>query len=211
MTRAMSATTVALYPRRRDVMQAARLWRILAVASVGLIVVACRCPVDFSTKKPGARLLGHLSSFSSFEEISGRVLSEQHFVLVHKTTCRRSDPRPCFQVTVRKTEFKNLGVEGELWLTFFNDRLYGAMFYPADFDRYLRQLAHSGLALPRSSEPLELSSNTLVWSGLSEQKRPFVAWVDRRLLDEHAKWIRCYGELGDGKGAAPIQPIATSR
>lgn len=102
------------------------------------------------------------------------------------------DSRPRFEVVVRQTDFRHLGVDGELRLTFFNDRLYGIAFYPRLADHYLRQLGVSGLRLPRSSEPLELSRNSLVWSGSDETGVRYVAWIDRRLLDEMERWLTCY-------------------
>jgi hypothetical protein len=112
--------------------------------------------------------------------------------VVQKSLCDRNDPRPCFEVLVLKTDFDHLGSRGELLLTFFNDRLYGTTFYPEDFESYLQQLGESGTDLPRRSEPLELSRNTRIWAAADDSGREYVAWIDQRLFDEHARWIACY-------------------
>ncbi len=184
---------------------------VLVLVSIAFSLVACRCPMDFTTRKPGVPLLGHFLSFSSLEEVRRGQLSGAHLVLVEETTCRKADPNPCFQIVVWETAFNHLGVAGQLWLTFFNDRLYATTFFPADPDRYLQQLAQSGLRLPRSSEPLELSRDSLAWSDTTDDHRHYVAWIDRRLLAENAKWIKCYGKPGDRGSTRPQPPVANSQ
>lgn len=180
----------------------------LVMASALWSFSACTCPQTFKTTRHSAPLIRNIGSFSTSEAVRGRVLSGHRFELVEKTPCREAANRPCFEVVVWKTDFEHLGMEGELWLTFFNDRLYGTMFYPLDFDPYLEQLAAVGLRLPRWSEPLRVSRNVLVWSGREKGQQPYVAWIDRRLLDESTRWIKCYGTAGDGEHPAPAPPAA---
>jgi hypothetical protein len=164
---------------------------------LGLVIIvvqlcACRCPTEFLTIRTGSPLLDGFSSYSSPASVSTLNLSERQAILIEEVACDRAVDSPCFEVQVFKTEFDHLGKHGELRLTFFNGRLYATTFYPDDLSTYLTELNKNGLGLPMHSEPLELSRNTLIWAATDEAGRGYVAWVDRRLREEHERWLSCY-------------------
>ena len=76
-------------------------------------------------------------------------------------------------------------------MAFFNQRLIQTIFYPADFEVYLKNLARDrGIRFSVLKRTLSLfSSNRLyphtsVWVGRDHEGRDYVGWEDRKLANE---------------------------
>jgi hypothetical protein len=182
----------------------------LVTCALVLSLLGCRCWGGFSWDKPGAPLLDGFVSYSSQASMSGGDLQGHDLEVVKSSPCRPGDPRPCFEISVVRTDFEHLGCPGDLLLTFFEDRLYATTFYPKDFERYLRLLRESGIDLPRRSEPLELSRFTRVWAAADDSGREYVAWRDQRLFDEHARWLVCTSDNHEEVGGEPSDGFGPS-
>jgi hypothetical protein len=120
----------------------------------------------------------------------------------------RGDAPPYDLDTLFIKEFKHLGIDGKLTLTFFNDRLFEAEFEPSNADAYLRELRKKLPYLKRSetgrAEYLEghlrmASSLELAISdvGRALHTRPYVLWQDRRLLRQRDEWDYMFAKAAE--------------
>lgn len=102
--------------------------------------------------------------------------------------------------------YKHLGVEGQLTLEFFNDRLYEATFVPSEVDVYADKLHNSDKRLKRDRNGraervvgnLRVASNVAFADtdvGRSLQTKPYVIWQDSRLVQLLDEWDRRFVAL----------------
>src|SRR6266850_6054214 len=99
------------------------------------------------------------------------------------------DYRGAHRTAVIVTSFVDCGVTGALALAFFNQRLIQTIFYPSDFEAYLRNLARDrGISFSALKRTLSLfSSNRLyphtsIWIGRDHQGRDSVGRTVRSLM-----------------------------
>jgi hypothetical protein len=108
--------------------------------------------------------------------------------------------------TVVVDRYVHLGVEGQLTLEFFNDRLFQATFIPVDPDTYAGKLHAADRRLKRDrsgriqviSGHLRIATNVdfaITEVGRSLQTRPYVIWEDRRLVELLDEWDRRFVAL----------------
>lgn len=172
--------------------------RLTAMAVVLLLPVlgsGCDCRHDFNSVRTGKSLAAGFSSYASTKLILEGPLQGLS-VTTRDEAKSGAHGAPQFKIQVLSTQFTHLEHEGELRLTFYNDRLYGMAFYPLDIASYIRNLRESGVDLPRRTEPLELSRHVRIWTAVDDDAREYVAWADWRLLDEYASWMACFTERG---------------
>lgn len=97
--------------------------------------------------------------------------------------------------------YRHLGIEGQLTLEFFNDRLYEATFVPAEPEAYADKLhvADKRLKLDRNRRAehvvghLRLASNVdfaITDVGRNLRTKPYVIWQDLRLVEQLDEWDR---------------------
>ena len=102
------------------------------------------------------------------------------------------DSRPPFQIyTALVHGYEHLGFKGDLKLTFFNDRLMSAVFYPNDFAGYV---SRASVTFPdlREKKSVQVPPFTQVTLGTDYQQRRYVSWEDVRLVEEMSIWIKRY-------------------
>ncbi|SFF23772.1 hypothetical protein SAMN04488120_10199 [Fontimonas thermophila] len=148
------------------------------------------------------RLLGSYKSYMGVDEVvygleqaGFKPIVESH----HTAVPAGVPPRALDVVTVH--QFRHWGVQGQLELQFFNDRLYQTEFEPEDPERYLaaqrRELPQ--LARQRSGRAELIDGHLRIASSLdlavSEigrklRTRPFILWQDRRLIRQRDEWDR---------------------
>lgn len=83
------------------------------------------------------------------------------------------------------------GIQGELLLLFYNDRLIATTFYPSDFNRFSKTLNDIRFDVDefgRSRYPVP-NTFTVIVVGTDVRGRKFVSWEDRRLSDAMDRWI----------------------
>lgn len=104
-----------------------------------------------------------------------------------------TDPRPRFSnQTVLVHKCSHLGVQGDVLLYFFNDRLMKTEFFPVDMQKYRQALADQESIVFSADLEAHAEPATRIWIGKDEQGRFYVGWVDERLWQEHVDWIKNY-------------------
>ncbi len=104
-----------------------------------------------------------------------------------------SDTRPPFRILViSKKNWMHHGNPGELVLTFFNDRLMTAQFYPVDMEQYETSLANQDQLGFSDVGDTKIPPSTRVWIGKDETGRSYVGWIDKVLQAEHDAWVKQY-------------------
>lgn len=112
--------------------------------------------------------------------------------------------------TLRAAEYRHLGMEGELTLEFFNDRLYEAHFVPVEASDYAEKLRRVDQRLKRERSGrieqiaghLRIASNVDFAGtevGRSLQTKPYVIWQDLRLVQQLDEWDRRFVALPQRK------------
>jgi len=139
-------------------------------------------------------LLDSIRSYSRVDEIRTLLghLAAKWEVIEKSSEASPTDSRPPFQVyAVFAREYEHLGFRGDLKLTFFNDRLMSAVFYPRDFSGYVRRASATlpGLTEKTSVRVPPFTQVTLV---TDYHQRKYVSWEDVRLTEEMSIWIKRY-------------------
>lgn len=108
--------------------------------------------------------------------------------------------------TLKADGYTHLGVEGNLTLEFFNDRLYEVYFepkYSADYSKALYK-AEPGLKRNRLGKvdltqgSLRIATNVDLASsdvGRSLRTKPFAIWQDLRLVNQLRQWDERFGSI----------------
>lgn len=116
-------------------------------------------------------------------------------------------PKPSSKYPPRDTDtllvglYKHLGIDGQLTLEFFNDRLYEATFVPSEVEDYAEKLHRADQRLTRDRNGrvertlgnLRVASNVDFAAtdvGRSLQTKPYVIWQDIRLMQQLDEWDR---------------------
>jgi len=95
--------------------------------------------------------------------------------------------------------YVHVGVDGQLTLEFFNDRLFEATFVPSDLDEYVDKLHAADSRLKRERDGrtetiagnLRLATNVDFAStdtGLNLRTKPYVIWQELRLKNDLDDW-----------------------
>ncbi len=147
-------------------------------------------------------LLDGMRSYDTVERVHTR-LDEAKVTYTMTPVHPRLSPKhpPRNRDTLVAAAYKHLGVQGELTLEFFNDRLYEASFVPSDPDSYADKLHGTDTRLKRDRNGraqqvignLRVASNvafSVTEVGRSLQTKPFVIWQDLRLVEQLDEWDR---------------------
>jgi len=175
-----------------------RLLLILILAA-GPMAASCTAlrPETFTDRADvSSPLLGSLPSYATVDDIRQRHGSGA-WTVVGNSHLPTGDPRPRFDmVRVSIPGYVHLGHRGDLELTFFNDRLSSAWFYPDDDRGYLAALARDGVEVAESdweTEPaVVVAPYTRVWTTRDFRGRVYVGWDDSRLVEQQRRWIERY-------------------
>jgi hypothetical protein len=85
------------------------------------------------------------------------------------------------------------GQTGELELTFFNDRLMTAQFFPVDMAA-ARRAVETGQNISLAALEGHIQPSTRVWVGKDENGRSYIGWIDKTLQAEQDAWVKQYGQ-----------------
>ena len=115
-----------------------------------------------------------------------------------------SDTRPPYRLLLISRKNQVLADQkGELELTFFNDQLMTARFFPAPppmnapSPAYIASAQASFERLQKFtivSGQSELPPSTRIWVGKDENQRSYVGWTDKKLRLKQDAWVRQYGQ-----------------
>lgn len=157
--------------------------------------------------KARVSLMGDFKSYDSVSEIAAE-LGPGGYDPMRKMNHRMPNPEfpPRDLDTLTVMNYKHLGVEGELTLKFFNDRLYEAEFSPKSAEDYAAPLrkAVPGFRRDRlgkveiTNGSMRIASNVdLARSpvGMSLRTKPYAIWQDMRLVKQRNTWDATYGSI----------------
>lgn len=160
--------------------------------------------------QPAGKPVALTDAFTSFEAEAAVVTRLQGAELAYERSRTRRPvsaeypPRDLTTLTV--PEYRHLGVEGELRLLFFNDRLFEVHFVPREVERYAEGLARTYPGLDRDPNgraewvqgTLRIASNVeLARSavGRTLDTQPYVLWQDLSLVRLRDEWDARFGAL----------------
>ena len=159
-----------------------------------------------AVEKQSVSLMG-FNSYSTVEAVTGKLTAANVPWTIKKN---HRMPNPDFPPrdldVVEVAAYEHLGVEGELSLKFFNNRLYEAEFQPGSADAYSEPLRTAMPALKRdrigkveyNDGLLRVASNVdLARSavGQSLHTTPYVIWQDMRLVNQRNHWDESFGSI----------------
>ncbi|HEX8926912.1 MAG TPA: hypothetical protein VF786_14025, partial [Terriglobales bacterium] len=99
-----------------------------------------------------------------------------------------TDTRPMFHILTISRKATNCGGHnGEVQLTFYNDRLMYMQFFAENFDS-----ARNSAGLNPRTGDTHINPNTRVWAGRSEDGRQYLGWMDLQLKRDYDNWIDTY-------------------
>lgn len=146
--------------------------------------------------------LDGIRSYDSVESLRARLDGAKlQYTVTPVRPAASSKYPPRDRDTIVVAVYKHLGVEGQLTLEFFNDRLYEATFVPSELEDYIEKLHKADPRLKRDRNGradrtvgnLRVASNVDFADtdvGRSLQTKPYVIWQDLRLVAQLDEWDR---------------------
>jgi hypothetical protein len=129
---------------------------------------------QFSAKQSGSLLVDDIHSYETMESVSSRLT--QRGIAYYAPAAEGSDRCSIRELVVRG--YTHLGEEGQLKLSFFNDRLMQASFQPKDKAAYVKQLSRT---------PITLASH------IQQRENIYsIIWEDTRLGGEYVACVALY-------------------
>ena len=117
-----------------------------------------------------------------------------NFDILMDRTPLPSDTRPPYRLLVISKKNQRVeGQNGELVLTFFNDRLMTTQFFAADLAA-ARASMETGQQIPLASGEGHIEPSTRVWVGKDENGRSYIGWIDKTLQADQDAWVKQYGQ-----------------
>jgi hypothetical protein len=151
--------------------------------------------------------LDGINSYASVETVRGRLdAAKVQYTVAPVRPAPSSKYPPRDRDTIVAGTYKHLGVDGQLTLEFFNDRLYEATFVPSELDLYAEKLHAADKRLKRDRNGraervvghLRVASNVDFANtdvGRSLQTKPYVIWQDTRLVQLLDEWDKRFVAL----------------
>src|SRR4051794_37531300 len=137
-------------------------------------------------------LIDGLSSYQSRQEVRKQLdASGAGNWSEDRNTVLPSDPRPKHDLVTLSGHFRHLGQDGLLRLTFFNDRLMTAEFFPIDGSVYLSALRKQARGFPTGPKEQTVLSRRTSFSYYADPggNMRFV-WEDPKLAKDWQDWVR---------------------
>jgi hypothetical protein len=157
------------------------------------LLLAASCRSSSEKKFQPSPLAGKLYSGQSLETVERKLdMMAGNFDILEDRTPLPSDTRPPYRLLViSKKNARIEGQNGELVLTFFNDRLMTSQLYPADMPA-ARDAVQAVQQLSGSDG--HIAPSTRVWVGKDENGRGYIGWIDKTLQAEQDAWVKQYGQ-----------------
>ena len=151
-------------------------------------------PNDYlKIKEVRTQLAFDIPSYSNFEEVKEFLnLRDDQVIVLEDNKILRTSYRPQFNVFTIKIENLSIeGYQGDLRLSFLNDRLQATWFYPEDVKNFLDLLNLDRTAL-ESRQGVMKKPFTRMWIYKDFQDKTYVGWEDVRLTQQNMDWITRY-------------------
>ena len=163
--------------------------RLLLIAMMVVVMLTASCRRSSEKQIKASALASPLFSGQSLEAVERKLdMMAGSFEVLEDRTPLPSDTRPPYRVLIISK--KNVRVDrqpGELVLTFFNDRLMSAQFYPADMAA-ARAAVEADEQLSLAGGDAHIEPSTRVWVGKDEAGRSYIGWIDKSLQAEQDTW-----------------------
>jgi len=140
------------------------------------------------------KLIAGIESYQSAEEFKSSLAhSALQQDVVDEGESSSPAGRPPFKFrTLAIKKFSHLGVQGDLFVTFFNNRLMETQFYPSDAGSYITAVEKKeGLHFGEHKE-IALPPHTLIRVAVDGKGKTYINWMDNRLYEEVDLWIMKY-------------------
>jgi len=137
----------------------------------------------------GAHLTYGLISYMSFEDVMTQLkLDEKEIEILDDSKTSPKEKTPPFNILSFKVPNQTIrSINGDMIITFFNNRLMEIRFYPVDIDKFIKSI--DGLSLTNNVvDPPFIE----IWQDTDFQGKSYVGWVDQRLKKQFASWIKKY-------------------
>lgn len=113
--------------------------------------------------------------------------------IIEENMTPKNDKRPPYhRLIIKVSNFSSLGEQGEARLSFFNNKLSSVWFYPVDLEKYKVRLEKEKAIKFDSHLEAHSSINTKIRIGKDYKGKPYVAFEDSVLENEHNTWISRY-------------------
>jgi hypothetical protein len=161
---------------------------------VSMLLPAASCKRNSKKKEfHPTRLAGKLYSGESLEGVERKLnMMDGSFDIVVDRAPLPSDTRPPYHLLViSKKKMSLYGQQGELELTFYNDRLMTEQFYADDMAAAIRAVS-AAEKIPLGTGAAHIQPSTRVWVGKDENHRAYIGWIDKFLQAEQDAWLNRY-------------------
>lgn len=151
---------------------------VIFVVVVLSLASGCRKKETFEA----SRLFGKTYSGQSLQTVEKKLeLRGGDWTVLEDQRSLSGGPEPASRLyIISKPGFQEYGSSGELVLTFFNDELVGARFYPQDVSSACGAVEkQQEIALCGGGEA-RIEPSTRVWIGKDQSGRSYLGWIDKQ-------------------------------
>jgi hypothetical protein len=168
-----------------------KIRQFLWIVATSITLAACAPETFTEIATPRSQLITGFESYASRDEVVPSMSSKFKVEVIEDSARPPEDRRPPFSIlTLSFSGFQHLNNDGELRITFFNNRLEKTWFYPDNPDAYFSALRLQGLVF-NDREEITIN-NTVIWSAIDYRGKRYVAWADKRLRAQSRRWILSY-------------------
>lgn len=163
--------------------------RQLIIFSLIVLFVGC-----IGHKNERIELITGIRSCLTSEEIRKFTnLKNYNWITIENEKLKQGDPRPDFEILkIKIQDYNDLGIDGDLVLEFFNNKLMSTCFYPADVNEYLINLEYvRGIIITKEGQKIYLQK-CQIYYGKDFNNLIYIEWADKRLLKEYNNWLSTY-------------------
>lgn len=134
-----------------------------------------------------AKLINGIESYQQIEEFTHFLNSRSvEWKQIEGSKQDFQSGRPPFNIdSIQIKNYCHHGFCGELYISFFNDRLWGTLFYPISLEKYIEALKKTeGIHFDEKNEVI-IPPHTRIRLGVDIERRKYVRWSDIRLDNEY--------------------------
>lgn len=133
-------------------------------------------------------VLGLVSYMDSDEAKKNLQFDDDKIIVVEDSRSPKREDIPPFDfLTIKFLDIQMDNFKGALTLTFFNERLMEARFYPANVEVFAKNI--KGLT---HSSSVNIEPYTKIWLAKNYQGVSYIGWTDIRLEQQLYAWIKNY-------------------
>ncbi len=142
-------------------------------------------------EKERTKLINGIESYQNIVEFKGFLSHSSYQWEASEDPPSTSSP-PFHQAVVTIRDYSHLGFTGELYVIFFNNRLYSTIFYPPDIEKYIEVIEKTIGTKFNNDQELIMPPHTSVRIATDYKGRKYINWSDVRLDKEVDLWIDLY-------------------